>query len=253
VILSHDPVLNPDLTRGADGQWLPQAGPAIQSLTREELRQYDIGRLNPASRYASLYREQKPVDGERFPELADLFAVGGPKVRYNIETKLEPGKEGLAPDPARFAALTIAEVRKAKVEKRTIIQSFDWRTLLEVRKQAPEIETACLTIESGGMNTVQREAATGTAWWAGIKLADHGGSVPRAVKAAGCSTWSLFWRNATPEAVAEAHSLGLKVIPWTVNDPAEMARLIDLKIDGLITDYPNRALQVLRAKGVKVQ
>ena len=51
----------------------------------------------------------------------------------------------------------------------------------------------------------------------------------------------------------EAQALGLKVVPWTVNDPAEMARLIDLGVDGLITDYPDRALPVLAAKGLKVR
>ena len=55
----------------------------------------------------------------------------------------------------------------------------------------------------------------------------------------------MFWRNLTPEAVAEAHALGLTVLPWTVNDPVDMARLVDWKVDGIITDYPDRLRKVV--------
>ncbi len=60
----------------------------------------------------------------------------------------------------------------------------------------------------------------------------------------------MFWRNLTPDAVGEAHALGLLVLPWTVNDPADMARLIDWKVDGIITDYPDRLRKVMAAKGL---
>ena len=251
LVLSHDPALNPDIVRNADGSWIEGSGVPIQMLTLAELKRYDIGRLNPARPYASPFTEQKPVDGERFPTLAELYAMAGPKVRFNIETKLEPEKPQLAPDPARFAALTVAAIRDAKATSRTTIQSFDWRTLIEARRIAPEIDTVCLTIESNNMDTVRRGSGVPPPWLGGLSLADHGGSLLKLAKAAGCAAWSPFWRNVTPAAVAEAHELGLKVIPWTVNDPAEIARMIDLKVDGLITDYPNRALPVLAAKGLK--
>jgi glycerophosphoryl diester phosphodiesterase len=77
--------------------------------------------------------------------------------------------------------------------------------------------------------------------------------VPRLAKQAGCTVWSPFWRNVTPENVKEAQALGLKVLPWTVNNPSEMTRLIDMGVDGLITDYPDRALPVLAAKGLKIR
>ena len=97
------------------------------------------------------------------------------------------------------------------------------------------------------MNTV---AGKPSPWLAGLDVT-HGGSLQELAKAAGCAVWSPFWRNVTVEAVTAAHALGLQVVPWTVNDPAEMARLIDLKVDGLITDYPDRGLAVLAGRGLK--
>ncbi len=253
VVISHDPILNPDLTRGPDGQWLATAGPVIRTLTLADLARYDIGRLNPASKYGQQWPEQKPVDGQRFPTLAEFFAMAGPGVRFNIEIKTDPNKPDLAIDPARYAALTVETIRKARTAERTTVQSFDWRGLLETRKLAPEIATGCLTIEGSNFDTVQRASGRPSPWLGGLDLAAHGGSLPRLAKAAGCATWSPFWRNVSAENVKEAQALGLKVIPWTVNTPADMTRLIDLGVDGLITDYPDRARPVLAAKGLKVR
>src|SRR5436190_1407029 len=62
IVLSHDPVLNPDIVRGPDGQWLSAPGPAINTLTLEELKRFDIGRLDPSSKYARQFPDQKPAD-----------------------------------------------------------------------------------------------------------------------------------------------------------------------------------------------
>ncbi|MDI1284522.1 MAG: glycerophosphodiester phosphodiesterase [Reyranella sp.] len=253
VVISHDPYLNPDLTRGLDGQWLTGPGPTIRTLTLDQLKSYDIGRVNPASKYAQQFPEQKPVDGQRFPTLPEFFALAGPDVRFNIEIKTDPNKPDLTVDPARFAVLAVDAIRKGKAAERSTLQSFDWRGLMEAKKLAPEIAAGCLTIESNNFDTVQRASGRPSPWLGGLDLAAHGGSVPRLAKAAGCATWSPFWRNVDAGNVKEAQALGLKVVPWTVNVPAEMDRLIDLGVDGLITDYPDRALPILAAKGLKAR
>jgi glycerophosphoryl diester phosphodiesterase len=252
LVISHDPYLNPDLVR-LDGRWVAAAGPPIGTLTLGELRRYDIGRINPTSKYAQQFPEQKPVDGQRFPTLEELFAMAGPTVRFNIEIKTDPGRPDLTLDPERFAERAVAAIRKSGAAARTTLQSFDWRGLLASRRLAPDIATACLSIESNGFDTVRRAGGQPSPWLGGLDLAAHGGSVPRLAKAAGCAVWSPFWRNLTAENVREAHDLGLKVLPWTVNNPADMAALIDLKVDGLITDYPDRAKPVITGKGLKVQ
>jgi glycerophosphoryl diester phosphodiesterase len=252
LVISHDPMLNPDLVRGPDGKWIG-AGVPIHSLTLAELKRYDIGRIDPAAKYAQQFPEQKPVDGERFPTLAEFFAAVGPDVRFNIEIKTDPTKPELTVDPDRFAQLAVDAIRLGKAGGRSTIQSFDWRGLIEARRLAPEIATGCLSIESNGKDTVGRASGRPSPWLAGLDLAAHGGSVPRLAKEAGCAVWSPFWRNVTAENIKEAQALGLKVLPWTVNNPAEMAHLIDMGVDGLITDYPNRALPVLAAKGLRIR
>ena len=259
LVLSHEPRLHAALTRGADGRWLTEDGATIFSLTAGDLAQYDVGRLNPAHKYAAQWIDQKASDGERIPTLQQLFDLardtrspGGTPVRFNIETKITPASGDMTPDPERFARAVVDAVRAAKMSERVTVQSFDWRTLREVKKLAPGMSTACLKIESQNMNTVTPDTSGASPWHGGLKREDHEGSLPRMVQAAGCNIWSPFWRNVTPENIAETHALKLKIIPWTVNDPAEIERLAALGVDGIITDYPDRARGALAANNIPI-
>jgi len=248
LVISHDPFLNPDVVRGPDGQWLAQKGPSIRTLTLAELKRYDIGRLNPASRYASQFPEQRSADGERFPtlrELFDLVKANDKPVRLNIETKSTPLDPAQTVDPAAFARLLVEAVRANDMVDRITVQSFDWRTLIEVRKRAPEIATACLTIETDNNDNVKPIGDGPSPWTAGLDLRRYEDSVPRLVHAAGCAIWSPLARNVNAARIAETHALGMTVLPWTVNDPIEMGRLIDAGVDGIITDYPDRLRRVM--------
>lgn len=248
LVLSHDRRLNPDLTRGPDGAWLSGQGAAIRTLTLAELRRYDVGRLDPGGRYGAQWTSQQAVDGARVPTLAELIERvkrHPAPVRLNLETKLTPDSDEDTPPPEDFARRVIDAVRAAGLLDRVTLQSFDWRTLVAAKRLAPTLRTACLTMESTNLNTVRTGADGASPWHAGLRAADHGASLPRLVKAAGCDIWSMFWRNLTPELLAEARSLGLGVLPWTVNEPADMQRFIDWKVDGLITDYPDRLREVM--------
>jgi glycerophosphoryl diester phosphodiesterase len=132
--------------------------------------------------------------------------------------------------------------------ERVTLQSFDWRTLVAARRLVPALRTACLTIETDNSNNVAARDDRASAWTAGLDLGQYEGSVPRLVKAAGCAIWSPFHRNATDARVAEAHALGLTVLPWTVNDVADMRRLIAAGVDGLISDYPDRLREVVERR-----
>jgi len=249
-VVSHNPRLEPFVVRDASGAWLPGTGPAIGTLSLPALRRYDVGRLDPSSAYAQGFPEQRPADGERIPTLAEVMrlAAGASRsVRLNVETKLTPDD---AIDPAVFARLVLDVARSEGMLHRLTLQSFDWRTLREAKRIEPSVGTSCLTIESDTMNTVADDAAGASRWLGGLVLRDYAGSVPALVKAAGCSTWSMFSRNLTPALVREAHGAGLSVLPWTVNDPGEMRRLLDMNVDGIITDYPDRLRRVMAERGM---
>lgn len=253
LVLYHDRALNPDITRHADGIWLSAPGPAISTLTYAALAQYDVGRIRPESKYAAQFTEQRPIDGARIPRLNDLLDLVSPRgqaPRFNIETKLSPDHPGEAPDPHTFAKLVVELVHKAGVSARVTIQSFDWRTLRAARKVAPDIVTACLTAQATLRDREVDGRRTPSPWLAGLDPADYGGSVPKLVEAAGCAVWSPHHAELTAAAVGEAHRLGLRVVPWTINAPADMEQVIAMGVDGLITDYPDRARRVLAAKGL---
>lgn len=251
IVMAHDPDLNPAIVRDASGQWLSARGPAIHSLELSKLRTYDIGRLNPNDDYAKLLPQQSASDGERYPTLDELIALVKPTtVRIDIETKITPTSGVTTVDPETFVRLVVERIRAADMAPRTTLQSFDWRTLVIARRMATEIETACLTSEATNFNTVRVDATGHSPWHAGLALADYGGSLAKLVQAAGCAVWSANAQSLTKERIDEAHGLKLKVLAWTVNDPAQMSRLIELGVDGLITDYPDRLAKLLEAKGI---
>lgn len=253
VVVSHDPAFNPDIARGPDGKWLRETGPAIWSLDFQGTQRYDVGRINPASAYAKRWPEQRPVDGTRIPRLADLFALvrkaGNETVRFNIETKIFPQEPGLTTTPEDFARRLIAAIRAGGMEHRAAIQSFDWRTLQVVQKEAPGIATVYLTVEKGFMDAIQRDKPS-SPWTAGFHVSRYGGSIPRMVKAAGGAVWSPYDAETTREQVKEAQALGLKVVVWTVNEPADMRRLVDWGVDGIISDRPDLLRRTAGEMGV---
>jgi len=246
VVVSHDPVLNPDLARGPDGKWL-SAPVVIRQLTFAQLQRYDVGRLRPGSEYARTFAGQRPLDGTRIPTLASVFELArrldARHVQFSIETKVDLRQPANTPDPDSFADAVLKVVREAGMEERVIVQSFDWRTLQAVRHAAPRIRTAYLTAQSPRFTNLDSPQ-----WTAGFTLAEHG-SVPRMVRAAGGHAWSPNFQALTAEAVGEAQSLGLKVIPWTVNEPADIARVLDLGVDGIISDFPDRVRAELQRRG----
>jgi glycerophosphoryl diester phosphodiesterase len=248
-VITHDPQLNPALTRAHGGQWVAEPAPLIMSMTLAQLQTYDVGRLKPDTRYAQTYPEQQPADGQRIPTLAQLFerikARGDERVRFNIELKLTPQLPAVTPPPAAIVQATLDVIRLHRMEQRVSLQSFDWRILQEVKRQAPTIPLAALTIRQRSLDNLSDGR-----WTAGLTLAQHGGSVPKMVKAVGAQIWSPYFGELTPDLLREARSLGLKVIPWTVNDPSAIDNMLAWGVDGLITDYPDRARKAMAARGL---
>jgi glycerophosphoryl diester phosphodiesterase len=240
VVVTHDPRLNPDITRRNGDAWLSQSGATIRSLRAAELAVYDVGRIRPGCPYAALYPDQVPHDGATIPSLAEVLRIDS-AVHFNIELKTFPWIAELAVGGAAMAEAVVSVADPLGVAERIMVQSFDWRGPRHLRRSRPDIRLSWLT-----------SAATlpsARVWWDGPHPSDFGGSVPRAVAAEGGPTWGPDYTDLTEDALDEAHALGLRVVPWTVNRPEDMRRLIRWGVDGLITDRPDLARGVLADEG----
>ncbi len=247
LVIAHDPHINPNLSRDASGQFLSSMGPSLRSLRYADIRQYDVGRLKPGTRYAAQYPAQESFDGTVMPRLVELFARvkarGDRRTRFNIETKIRPDRPDETADPETFVRLLLQAITQFELEGRVSIQSFDWRTLKRVQALAPQIPTVYLSVQQASFNNIVNPS--GPSWTAGLSL-DAAGSVPRMVKQAGGSVWSPDYRDLTLESIREAKALGLKVVAWTINDPSEMRRLRAMGLDGMLTDRPDLLINLLK-------
>jgi len=252
LVVSHERGLNPDLARGTDGNYVTPPGIRFVKLTLEEVKKYDVGQIRPGSAYAVQFPDQHAVPGTKIPTLKELIALvrksGNDRVRLNIETKIDPNHPDQSPDPERFVILLLDLLRAENFEGRVMVQSFDWRTLQLVQKRAPAIPTVYLTVQAGREPTVSLDKAT--EWSAGFNPSEHGKSLPRTIKQAGGAIWSPFFGDITPALVSESHALGLQVVVWTVNKPADMTRMIEMGVDGIISDHPDVLRQVAAEKGI---
>ena len=248
-VVHHDRALDPDRTRDSAGAWLAPPGPFLNAMDLAELSQFDVGRAAPGSPISERFPDQLPWDGARIPTLAEVLALGrrpgAGAIRFNIETKVTP----LAPEetagPEEFARAVVEVLRAEGMLDRANLQSFDWRVLREARELAPDLSTVCLTAERRWIDNVLRGRPGPSPWTAGLDIEAFDGSVPRMVTAAGCAVWSPYYRDLTEETLAEARSRGLKVVVWTVNETDDMLALARLGVDGIITDYPDRAIEAL--------
>jgi glycerophosphoryl diester phosphodiesterase len=252
LVVSHERGLNPDLARGADGAYVAPPGIPFVRLPLSEIKKYDVGQIRPDSAYAAQFPDQQAVPGTPIPTLKEVFALvrksGDGHVRLNIETKIDPSHPDESPDPQRFVTLLLDLVAAEKFEDRIMVQSFDWRTLQLVQKLAPGIPTVYLTLQRGKAPTVSLESAS--EWTAGFNPAHHSGSLPRTIKEAGGAIWSPYFGDVTPALVAESHGLGLKVVVWTVNKEDDIISLIDMGVDGIISDRPDLLREVAGKKGI---
>ena len=252
IVVSHERGLSPDLARNADGVYVAPPGTPFVRLRLEQVKKYDVGQIRPGSRYAAQFPDQHAVPGTPIPALREVFDLvrksGDRNVRLNIETKIDPHHPDESPDPERFVALLLDFLKTEKFADRVMIQSFDWRTLQRIQKLAPAIPTVYLTLQKGSGATIFLDKASD--WTTGFNPAEHGKSVPGAIKAAGGAIWSPYFGDVDADLIAESHRLGLAVVVWTVNKPADMVRMIDMGVDGIISDRPDLLRDIAGEKGI---
>jgi len=218
LVISHDPVLDPEICRGQGGN-----SKIIRELMFEELRRWDCGSLvNPH------FPKQKAVPNTHIPALEQVLALANRgNFQFNIEAKISKDHPQYTPAPERFADLLLQAIDRHKLRARVIVQSFDFRILKAMKTLAPDVRLAALDEDEklGDFVTVARSA--------GAKIiAPEKGLV-------------------TPSRVVAAHEAGLQVIPWTANTPQEWDALTAAGVDGIISDDPAELIAYLKQKKLR--
>lgn len=241
VVCNHDQTLSPvncrDTAPVEPGDPLyPYVGRGLRELTLAQIKTIDAGYRNRADELAET---MVPVPGAALPTLAEACALLG---KYDARLAVELKTDPTWPDAdVEWFVATVREILESYgFCGRFRMLGFDWRVIVAARLMIPELDCVALLEEA----TVQ----PGTEWLAGLDPADLAG----AALAAGASVVSAQASLTTPDLIDAAHRLDLMVTPWTVNDPADMAHFIDLGVDGLVTDYPDRARAVLESYGLRL-
>lgn len=253
----HDPKI--EATKCADTGPLvagdpqyPYVGKLVHDLTLQQIRTLDCGTL------LSNFPDAEVVVGNKIATLPEVFELTDEyraDVRYNIETKVEAEKPETSAPPEEFVDVILAEVRSAGKVGKVEIQSFDWRTLPMVRRAEPSMPVVALWDETtwvpdspwlAGVNPAAVNDPIAGALLVGANVLSPGYSVPYGATPSDAG----FRLIADRSFVDRAHALGLKVIPWTINDADAMRAQIDAGADGIITDYPTRLRSVMAEKGM---
>jgi len=205
VVVHHDFRLKAGLAR-KNGEWLTAPGPRIKDLTWRELRQYDVGTALPDGDYARSHPLLKAMDAP-VPTLEDLAALtSGKDFSLFVELKCDGSDDSADP-------VALADAAYAITGDRAVYVGFDWRALMRIRQLG------------------------GACWFSTDKLSGDARPMIDLILQAGGQGWFPNFRDASPENIAYARSLGLKVGAWTVNDPADMQALMGL--DAICTDRPD--------------
>ena len=252
-VLFHDYNLNPDLVKDSSGNWITDKNIKINSLTFEELQKYNIESLKPETKYAKRFKNQKPAKGERIPKLTDfLKLVNEDKYKdvfLNLEIKSTPIKDNLTPNPEEMVSLILKDIKEHKLEDRTLITSYDWRILYELKKQNSNILRGFITLQQG-LTTTGKNIYENSPWMVKNYPLEELFLLPNIIKSLEGHVWSVFYRDVTKQNVELAHKHGLATCVWTVNREQDIIRMIEYGVDGIITDYPKKVQEICKAKNI---
>jgi len=239
-VVTHNPRLLADTTRDAGGRWLPQEGPALASLTLEELQAYDVGAIQPGSAYDRKHPDQQAQGFTPIPTLdafLALVAAQPRRIELLIELKHDPDAQD-APSFEQFVSLVEACVRKHGLIEQSYVHAFHWGILSAAAKVAPNWRRSHLSISR--KNDPDGTLYEGSPWMDGVSAdPDH---MLQDLVARGAKVWSPYYKDLTSEMLRKAQDMGLKVMTWTVNGTENLTSDIEKGVDGLISDMPGPAV-----------
>lgn len=265
IVMSHNPISNSDITRDKNGNYIENNKYDIRLMTVDELKKFDVGVMDQnCGEYYDLHGKTQFTYDAKIPTLEELMQLiqsyDDKNIVLNIETKSypDPASAGYKnnADPKKFVEVFNNIVKKYDMEDRVVLQSFDWQTLIEMKKLNPNISTSALWQEqpSWGRDSesLRRYEKKKSPWLGGLDIKDYQGNPVKAAHAIGADIISPYYTEISKQDVDEAHSLGMKVVPWTVNNEKDMTMLLDMGVDGIISDKPWLLKQVLEKRNIKL-
>jgi len=254
MVVHHDPRLSSDLCRDASGNWVESSTPAIYALTEARLRTYDVGTMRPGSLQEARFPSQQGTNDEPIPMFSDLVGwwqtLTPDQPVLNIELKSDPRYPDESPDPDDYARIVVGELKQWHLLTSVWLQAFDWRLLQSIQRLSDQVFTGYLSSERNHDATVVQEEVS--PWLAGFDPCHFSSSLPEAIKAAGGRFWGPAFADLSKERVQEAQTLGLSVHTWTLNEDEAFHKAIEFGVDGITSDYPDRARSVMQAAGFSV-
>ena len=247
IVMSHNPALNPDITTDEFGSRV-KGTIYINELTLEELKKYNVGIMDKNCDYFKLHGKSQVQIDAKIPtlrELFDLVKATSDDIKMNIETKTYPDKNlGELYKHNSNMEIMVNEfyklVKEFGFEKRVMLQSFDWSTLLMIKKLDPQIETVAVYVEEEkwGMDsmTLWLNRDEKSPWLAGLNIHDFNNSPIEAAHYLGIDDVSPYYEEIDEDDVKKAHSYNMKVIPWTVNKEEDIIKMYNIGVDGIISD-----------------
>lgn len=223
LVLSHEPFFNHEISTRPDGTEVTakeESSLNIYQMTYEEVKDYDVG-LKPHPRFPRQEKIKtiKPLLSDVFEAVKQYMMTSRrPFPYYNIETKTQPLTDNIYhPGPEEFVDSLMAVIKSKQLEEQVIIQSFDFRTLQYLHQKYPTIKTAML-IEDFDKRSLEEQ-----------------------IRALGFNPgiYSPAYKLVNESLLKKCHELGIKIIPWTVNEKVKMDELKTMGVDGVITDYPD--------------
>ena len=231
LVVSHEPYFNPDISTAPNGKLVrSQQETNLFEMDYEEIRKFDVGQKGNSDFPEQFkVKSHKPLLSEVFQVVSDYqFGQNSRPVSYNIEIKsLADEYHKTQPPAEEFVDLLLSEIVNALNVNNFTLQSFDFNVLryLELKRVGTKKYDISVLIEPEDNNEIDFNLE---------KL----GFKP--------DIWSPNFKVLSQAKVEYLHSLGIKVIPWTVNTEAEMDKIYAYGCDGLITDYPNRAIKYIK-------
>ena len=252
LVVAHDLVLNPDITRDVAGNWIDPTTPIIlKHLSFAQLQRYNVGKIKPDTAYARLFPAQQPLAQHHsiptLKEALDLIKRAAPKTMLiQIELKSDPTK----PDYSVPVEVLVTALNRLIIEEgmsdRIKVQAFDWRCLQVLQHINSQIETAYLTDEDTEQTMLDPDPDIAGRWSAGLLLKNYHNSLPEMIKALGGRWWDAQDTELTTERIEQAHKLGLLVAVWlwpernnAKMDKEQVRQFEKMHVDAIITDRPD--------------